>query len=138
MPEPATGEGPAPPTPAQWLWQLWRQGQRPDVEAFLAGRDLTPAERAAALLIDQRERWQVGDRRPAEAYLEMYPHLRDHFEYALELIYGEYLLAEERGESPQLHRYVERFPAFAERLRQQVALHQAMQSAAWESLATPA
>src|SRR5262245_27877983 len=87
-----------PPTPAQRLWQLWRQGQRPDVLAFLAGAgELTPAERAAALLVDQHERWQAGERRPAEAYLEMYPQLRGNFEYGLELVYGEYLLCEGRG-----------------------------------------
>src|SRR5438309_708043 len=98
----------APPraTPAQVLWQLWRQGQGPAVQDFLAGMgSLTPAQSAAALLIDQRERWRLGDRRPAEAYLDLYPDLRDDFEYGLELIYGEYLLCEARGEAPDLAAY---------------------------------
>jgi serine/threonine protein kinase/tetratricopeptide (TPR) repeat protein len=120
------GNEPPPPTPAQRLWQLWRQGQRPDVLAFLAGAgELTPAERAAALLVDQRERWQAGERRPAEAYLEMYPQLRGNFEYGLELVYGEYLLCEWLGESPNLDAYCGRFPEYARRLKLQVELHQA-------------
>src|SRR5262245_28555929 len=120
-------DGAGPPAPAQRLWQLWRQGKRPDVEAFLASAgDLTPPDRAAALLVDQRERWQVGERWPAEAYLEMYPHMRDDFEYALELIYGEYLLCEKQGENPDLEAYARRFPDYALRLRMQVHLHQAL------------
>jgi serine/threonine-protein kinase len=129
MNEPTTGGGnvTAQPTPAHRLWQLWRHGQRPDLGAFLdSAGDLTPAERAAVLLVDQRERWQTGDRRPAEAYLEMYPHLRDDFEYALELVYGEYLLCEERGELADLADYCRRFPAHAARLKLQVDLHQAL------------
>jgi serine/threonine-protein kinase len=116
-------------TPAQRLWHLWRQGQQPDLRAFLddAG-ELTPADRAAVLLVDQRERWHVGERRPVEAYLELYPHLRDDFEYALELIYGEYLLREERGESADLGAYCGRFPAYAQRLKFQVDLHEALRA----------
>jgi hypothetical protein len=63
-------------TAAQQLWQLWRQGGRPDVRLFLAAAgDLTPAQVAAVLLLDQRERWQIGERTPAEDYLRLYPHL---------------------------------------------------------------
>src|SRR5262245_22241403 len=110
MPEPSTGDPQGQPrAPHLQLWQLWQQGQRPDVQAFLAAAGtLTPAEVAAALLVDQRQRWQAGERRTAEAYLEMYPRLRDDFEYALELIYGEYLLCEELGEAPDLEDYFRR------------------------------
>ncbi len=53
--------------PDQDLWQLWRQGQRPDVRAFLAGAgNLSLAQVAAVLAVDQRERWQSGERIPAE------------------------------------------------------------------------
>src|SRR5262249_2109080 len=90
--------------------------------------DLTPAERAAVLLVDQRERWRTGERQGAETYLEMDPMLRDDFEYALELIYGEYLLREELGETPELDAYTRRFPAYAASLRLQIDLHQALQS----------
>jgi tetratricopeptide (TPR) repeat protein len=133
MPEPnsndVSGTVAPPPTPAQRLWQLWRQGQRPDVRAFLApAGELTAEQVAAALLVDQRERWRNGERVPAEAYLDLYPHRRDDFEFGLELVYGEYLLREECGESPDLEGYIRRFPAYADRLKIQVELHEAMRA----------
>jgi hypothetical protein len=46
----------------QQLWQLWRQGQQPDVQQFLAGaRPLSAGQVAAVLAVDQRERWQSGE-----------------------------------------------------------------------------
>src|SRR5262245_42292668 len=130
MPEAATESTPVlppRPTPAQQLWQLWRQGQQPDVGAFLAhAGDLEPAQVAAVLLVDQRERWRSGDRITAETYLQLVPHLREDFEYGLELVFGEFLLAEERGEAPNLEDYRRRFPLYAERLKLQVELHHAL------------
>ena len=105
--------------PAQQLWLLWRQGQRADVRDFLdrAG-PLTPPQVAAVLLVDQRERWLSGERLPAEDYLPWYPTLRADLEYAVELIYGEFLLREELGEGPTPAEYLGRFPQYASRLRQ--------------------
>ena len=78
--------GPPKAAPAQRLWQLWRQGQQPDVLAFLAhAGDLKPEQVAAVLLVDQRERWRLGERVPAENYLDLFPHLQDDFEYGLGL-----------------------------------------------------
>src|SRR3954451_10406262 len=115
------------PTPAQRLWQLWRRGLRPDVRGFLAGCGVaTPAEVAAALLVDQRERWALGERVPAEAYLRLFPGLSQNLEYALELIYGEYLLCEERGEAVDPEAYFRRFPAHTARLKLQLDLHRAL------------
>src|SRR5439155_205926 len=136
MPEPSEEEtcaaGPPAPRadPVQQLWLLWRQGQRADVRQFLdrAG-PLTPPQVAAVLLVDQRERWLIGERLPAESYLPLYPTLRADLEYAIELIYGEFLLREELGEGPTLAEYLERFPEYATRLRQQLELHQALDDA---------
>jgi serine/threonine-protein kinase len=115
--------------PERELSQLWRQGQRPNVRAFLARAGaLSLAQVAAVLAVDQRERWQRGERIPAEAYLEPYPALQADTEKALELVYGEFLLREERGETPMLEEYVQRFPQYAERLRQQWNLHRALAS----------
>src|SRR6266851_299731 len=113
--------------PVQQLWLLWRQGQRADVQQYLnqAG-PLTPPQVAAVLLVDQRERWLIGERLPAESYLPRYPTLQADLEYAIELIYGEFLLREELGEGPTLAEYLERFPQYALRLRQQLELHQAL------------
>jgi WD40 repeat protein/serine/threonine protein kinase len=116
--------------PAQRLWQLWRQGQHPDVHHFLTqAGEIPPAEIAAVLLVDQRERWQIGERIPAETYLQHYAHLQADFEFGLELIYGEYLLREQRGEGPDPKEYLQRFPQYAPRLAQQVELHQLLKAA---------
>jgi hypothetical protein len=75
---------------------------------------------------DQRRRWQRGDRVPAEAYLQSEPDLRADADQALELVYGEFLLREELGDTPTLDEYVRRFPQLAVRLRQQVEFHRAL------------
>src|SRR5262249_19305830 len=55
-----------------------------------------------------------------------YPALGADPEAALELIYDEFLLREQRGESPALAEYQQRFPLYAARLRLQLLLHQAI------------
>src|ERR1700741_5047266 len=125
MTEPSKEAG-GPAADAQ-LWQRWRQGQPIDVGEFLAGfPDLTATELVAVLLLDQRERWQVGERVPAESYLRRFAALESNPEHVVELAYGEYLLREERGERASLDEYLWRFPDHQERLRQQVELHQAL------------
>jgi WD40 repeat protein len=117
---------PAEEGPEEALSRLWRQGQRMDLGEFLTGfPGLGPAELVGVLRVDQRERWQVGERVPAEAYLRRYP-LEGETEAVVELVYGEYLLREELGEAPTLEEYRWRFPAFADRLRQQIDLHRAL------------
>src|SRR5437879_4720213 len=123
-------------TPIGQLSELWRQGQRPDVRQFLAHAvDLTLAQVVALLRVDQRERWQIGERIPAETYLQMYPGLAADPEKALELVYGEFLLREELTDSPPIEEYLQRFPQFALRLKQQVELHQALLSVSIKTLA---
>jgi serine/threonine-protein kinase len=84
------------------------------------------ADLIQALLNDQAKRWKAGDRVPAEFYLEGHPALREHPEYAVDLIYGEFLLREQQGETPDFDEYAQRFPAHAAVLRDQISLHQAM------------
>lgn len=74
---------------------------------------------------DQMARWREGERVPAEAYLESHPELKGDDDSFFELIYGEYVIRESLGESVDLEVFAGRFPRFAHRLRQQVALHQA-------------
>jgi WD40 repeat protein len=114
--------------PVHQLWLLWRQGQPADVRQFLdrAG-ELTPPQVAAVLLVDQRERWLIGERLGVERYLPLYPTLATELEYAVELIYGEFLLREELGEGPTSAEYLERFPQYAARLNQQLDLHRALE-----------
>ncbi len=110
--------------PARDYWRLWRVGGRPDVRAFLAeAGPLTPAQVADVLCVDQDERWQAGERVPAEHYLTGRPLLPADSDGALGLIGNEFLLRERLGESPALHEFQERFPQFADRLRPQIESH---------------
>src|SRR5262249_2618737 len=106
----------------------WRHGQASDLSGFLAELvDLPTAEQVAVLLIDQRERWQRGERIPAEAYLRRFPTLEAQSEAGVELAYGEVRRREHSGEQPTLEEYQWRFPAHQTRLAQQVELHRALQ-----------
>jgi serine/threonine-protein kinase len=113
---------------ADRLRRLWREGCRPDVDAFLGqAGPLPPAEVAEVLRVDQRERWQAGERIPAEDYLCRHPAVAANPESAVDLIYGELLLRERLGEQPDPKEYLRRFPEHAAVLRPQIELHRAMQ-----------
>jgi serine/threonine protein kinase len=125
--EPAAGTDGA--APAGRLWQLWRQGQRPDVRRFLAqAGPLGPRQTAAVLRVDQRERWQAGERIPAESYLREYGNVAGDPEAALDVVYGEFLVREDLGERPAAAEYVARFPALAGPLRLQLGFHEALEA----------
>jgi serine/threonine-protein kinase len=91
----------------------------------------SPAQLVEELRRDQCERWQAGERVPAEAYLNSHPALQSDPSCALELVYQEVLLREERGEEPQLQEYLERFPQFAAQLRPLFVVHRALESSSW-------
>jgi eukaryotic-like serine/threonine-protein kinase len=94
---------------------------------MLAGSaTLSQQELVDRLCEDQVRRWRAGQRIPAESYLARNPSLQESGEFALELIYGEFLMREELGESPQLEEFHLRFPRFASRLQNQVDLHGAL------------
>jgi tRNA A-37 threonylcarbamoyl transferase component Bud32/tetratricopeptide (TPR) repeat protein len=96
-------------------------------DAVLAGRDAkSERELLDQLCNDQVRRWGAGERVPAEAYLARYPRIQDAGEAAIELIYGEFLLREELGETPSPDEFHWRFPEFAARLDKQLALHGAL------------
>jgi WD40 repeat protein/serine/threonine protein kinase len=81
-----------------------------------------------SLLMDQRRRWEQGDRILVEAYLENRPGLRGQAEEVLELIEHEILLRQERQETPQLDEYLRRFPDLAADLRLHFEVHAALQA----------
>jgi hypothetical protein len=121
------------PTPAEpagaaeRLRQLWCLGPPPDVEAFLSATGpLPPTEVAAVLRVDQRQRWQAGERVPAEDYLRRYLAVAADPDSALDLIYAEFLLRVGLGERPAVEEYLGRFPDHADTLREQIALHRAL------------
>jgi serine/threonine protein kinase len=79
-----------------------------------------------ALLGEQQQRWQQGERLPVEAFLVEHPDLESDADALLHLIYNEVLLREEAGETPQLEEYQRRFPRLAEQLGEQFEVHRAL------------
>ncbi len=121
----------------QRLWRLWRQGQRPDVHEFLAEVGVVdPGQMVEVLRVDQREHWMLGQRVPAEAYLEEHPTLRENVETVCDLVYGEMLLCKELGEEPSLEDFTRRFPQLAEELKTRVELYQTRPVAPLDSART--
>ena len=116
---------------------LWRSEQRPDLDAFLdqAGT-LSPLELASLVRIDQVHRGQLGERISAEEYLTRYPDLRRDPDAAIDLIYGEFLLAESLGDHPKPDDFLERFPEYADTLRPRMELHRTMQTKPQSSAST--
>jgi len=113
--------------PARRLWSLWTQGQRPDVQDFLVQAGIRDPEQIVRVLrVDQRERSRLGQWISAEAYLDGFPTVSGDPEHAVDLVFAEYLLREERGEQPGIEEYQSRFPQYAEDLKLQIELHQAM------------
>jgi WD40 repeat protein len=113
--------------PGERLWSLWERGQRPELASFLEGAGpLSPPQLLAVLRVDQCCRWRAGDGPPAEAYLERFPELAASPEDAVELVYGEWLLRQERGAAPAVADFLGRFPTLASRLEQQLAFREAM------------
>jgi serine/threonine-protein kinase len=114
-------------SPAGRLEALWQHGERPDVHELLAGAGaIPPTEAAAALAVDQWQRWHAGERPEAEDYLRRYPALAADPELALEVVYGEFLVREDLGEAPGLAEYLRRFPDQAGGLQEQFELHRAL------------
>jgi PAS domain S-box-containing protein len=112
---------------ADLLLRRWREGGRPDLDTFLAEAGPLAAEALAVVLrVDQRERWRAGQRVPAEAYLLRYPAVRADADGAVDLVYGEFLLREQRGEAPAAAEYLWRFPEYAAVLGLQIELHRAL------------
>jgi len=84
---------------ARLLWQQWHEGQRPDLESFLAQAGaLAPEQLLAVVRVDQHLRWHVGAGVGVENYLERFPALADLPDIAA-LIHDELLLRQELGET---------------------------------------
>ncbi len=95
---------------------------RPGLGSSAGSRPGPSADRACQELI---ERWRRGDRVPVEALWSGWPGGPPRGDDLFELVYTEYLLRDEAGE-PALNDLAARFPALADRLRHQAALHRAL------------
>jgi WD40 repeat protein/predicted Ser/Thr protein kinase len=106
-----------------------------DLRAWLArGQDLSLTDLVEVLQRDQQRRWRRGERVPVETYLDLCPALRDSPEEALDLVLGEFLLRQEAGDVPTLDEYLWRLPQYAEALRTQCELDQALADSADDTL----
>jgi eukaryotic-like serine/threonine-protein kinase len=82
--------------------------------------DTSHAELLARLSHDQHSRWASGQRILVEDYLEQHPELAADEEAVLELIAREYQTRWVAGESPSTDEYLRRFPAYRDRLEDQL------------------
>ena len=106
---------------------LWRQAGKPDLTAFLAqAGSLTTEQLSQILCADQRERWLRGERPEIDYYLKLYRSSQSGPEYAIDLLYNEFLVRREIGEAPTVFEYRDRFPEFVEQLQAQVSLTDAL------------
>jgi WD40 repeat protein/tRNA A-37 threonylcarbamoyl transferase component Bud32 len=102
---------------SETAWERWRKGQASAQDVLAQADALSPTQLIQVLFADQSERWHRGERIPAEQYVRQYPaHLSDS-EALCDLVYGEFLLRTELGESPDLQEYLERFPGHADALQ---------------------
>jgi serine/threonine-protein kinase len=112
---------------ARRLWAIWREGEQPKVEEYVAAAGIdAPGDLLAVVRIDQAERYQLGQRIATETYLESFPALAQDRERAIDLIFAEYLLREAMGAAPTPDEFLERFPQYAGELKLQLELHQAL------------
>jgi serine/threonine-protein kinase len=100
-----------------------RAGHNSGFHSFLlpAQADGLPDRLLDALLAEQRRDWIAGERIPATERLRQHPELADEPACAVELIYHEFSLRQELGESPDWQHQLRQYPEHAaslERLRQ--------------------
>jgi hypothetical protein len=102
----------------------WRSspGRRPEPRDYLPGEpDLRPAALLELLRIDLALRRGARERVFVEWYRDRYPELGG--ESLMALLYEEYCLREEAGESPEAAEYAARFPAVAASFRDVLDIH---------------
>jgi len=102
----------------------WRSspGIRPNPREYLPDDpEQRPAVLLALLRADLILRWGAHEQCPIELYCERYPELDD--ESLLALVYEEYCLREEAGESPEVVEYKARFPGIANSFQEVIEIH---------------
>ena len=97
-------------------------------EAMTGGRSRRPAaELVGAIWEQMRAAWQSGKPLPAEQFLTNGFLTECGEEGAVDVIYGEFALAETQGAKPQVDDYLRRFPQFRRGLERQFSLHAAIE-----------
>ena len=91
------------------------------------GRDDSANMRLVGRLrAEQVESWRRGEQTRVEELITAAPDLLNTADGLLDLIYSELLLREEAGEHPAADEFVARFPALADEIRRQFAIHAAL------------
>ena len=108
---------------------LWKDGNRPDLEAFLGARRISsrpssPRSSAPTSGIGRGPRPPF----PRSGIWSGSRRLGRDPELALDLIHNEFLLREAAGEAPEPGEFAGRFPRFAEALEVQIRFHRALES----------
>jgi tetratricopeptide (TPR) repeat protein len=103
------------------------RSQDADPHASAEPRTVSGAAILALMVKHQRQAWRRGERAPVETYLDQQPTLRADSQAVLDLIYHEFVLREEAGDSPKLDEYLRRFPELADELRLQFEVEQALE-----------
>ena len=108
------------------LWENTSPGLHV-LDTFLAAAPKCGASELADILrTDLTARWRAGQAVPAEDYIQRLGGEAAHHEAVVDLIYAEYLVREELRLNPQAEEYCQRFPKLADVLRDQFALHAAV------------
>jgi tetratricopeptide (TPR) repeat protein len=114
-------------SPESILERLWREGRSPSIQSFVASRGPFDVDALLPVLrVDQRRRWASGQRVDVRLYVSEFPVLAEDPESLFELVYHEWLVREELGESPSFEEYQLAFPDLAERLKMQIEIHQSL------------
>ena len=87
---------------------------------------MPPSKLTELLIFDQSMRWNAKEDITAEQYLGLFPDLQNHPEYAIDIVYSEFLMRERLGLHPTIDEYISRFPRYADELKSQEAFHRAM------------
>lgn len=114
-------------TPSSQWSAMWRHAERPDLKTFLATVSNLSAEQLSQILCtDQRERWLRGERPEIDEYFNIFRSFQRGTEYEVDILYNEFLMRREIGETPTVDEYRQRFPELAEQLQVQVNLRDAL------------
>ena len=109
---------------------MWRHAERPHLKTFLASVGKITAEQLSQILcVDQREHWMRGERPETEYYLNIFRSSQPSSEYAVDILYNEFLVRREIGEAPTVDEYRDRFPELVEQLKVQISLRDALGTA---------
>jgi serine/threonine-protein kinase len=108
------------------VFERWCRGEASLNDVLADTGALTPLELAEVLSAEQHRRWEAEDHVAVEHYLQQYPVLVQQPAAACELIYGEFLLRQQWGETPDFREYLQRFPQLTDGLQR---IHAREQSA---------